>query len=154
MMPQRNLVASQLLVLAVQVAPAHARAEIAWRLLDAARDIENVRLEDRDRDMQQRCVALDLLPVDGVVARIHDEVDDLERHVAVPLQQLQELGHEHGVLAAGDAHRDPVAGGDEVILLDGGDERRPEPLVIGLLDAALDQLIGFELSAHVVRSCL
>lgn len=104
--------------------------------------------------MQQRCVALDLLPVDGVVAWVHDEVDDLERHVAVPLQQLQELGHEHGVLAAGDARGDPVAGRDEVVLLDGGDERRPEPLVIGLLDAALDLLIGFELSAHVDRSRL
>ena len=55
--------------------------------------------------MQQRRVALDLLPVDGVVAWVHDEIDDFERHVAVPLQQLQELGHEHGVLAAGDAHR-------------------------------------------------
>ena len=151
---ESDLVAAELARLAVEIAAAHARAEVARRLLDAARDIENVRLEDRDRDVQQRCVALDLLPVDGVVARIHDEVDDLERHVAVPLQQLQELGHEHGVLAAGDAHRDPVAGGDEFVLLDGGDERRPEPLVIGLLDAALDQLIGFELSAHVDRSRL
>ena len=154
MVAEGDLVAAELARLAVEIAAAHARAEIAWRLLDAARDIENVRLEDRDRDMQQRCVALDLLPVDGVVARIHDEVDDLERHVAVPPQQLQELGHEHGVLAAGDARGDPVAGRDEFVLLDGGDERRPEPLVIGLLDAALDLLIGFELSAHVVRSRL
>jgi hypothetical protein len=45
-------------------------------------------------------------------------------------------------------------GGDEFVLLDGGDERRPEHLVEFFLDAALDQLIGFELSAHVDRSRL
>ena len=149
-----DLVAAELARLAVEIAAAHARAEVARRLLDAARDIENIRLKDRDRDVQQRCVALNLLPVDGVVAGVHDEINDLERHVAMPLQQLQELGHEHGVLAAGDAHRDPVAGGNEFVLLDGGDERRPEHLVEFFLDAALDQLIGFELSAHVDRSRL
>ena len=90
-MAKGDLVAAELARLAVEIAAAHARAEIAWRLLDAARDIENIRLEDRDWDVQQRCVALDLLPVDGVVAWVHDEVDDFERHVAVPLQQLQEL---------------------------------------------------------------
>ena len=147
-----DLVAAELARLAVEIAAAHPRAEVTRRLVNAARDLENVRGEDRDRDVQQRCVLLDFLAVDGVVAGVHDKIDDLERHVAVALQQLQELGHEHGVLSTGDARGDAVAGRNEVVLLDGRDERRPEPLVIGLLDAALDLLIGFELSAHVDRS--
>ena len=154
MVAEGDLVAAELARLAVEIAAAHPRAEVARRLPGGTRDLENVRGENRDRDVQQRRIVFDLLPVGGVVAGVHDKIDDLERHVAVALQQLQELCHEHGVLAAGDARGDAVAGRDEVILLDGRDERRPEPLVIGLLDAALDLLIGFELSAHVDRSRL
>ena len=58
--------------------------------------------------MQQRGVALDFLAVDFVIAGIHDEVDQLKRHLAVALQLLQKLCHQHGVLTAGNADGDLI----------------------------------------------
>ena len=59
------------------------------------------------------------------------------------LQLLQELGHKHRILAAGDADGDLVPGLYQLIPLDGHDEGRPKLLAEFFFDnAALDFLIG------------
>ena len=88
--------------------------------------------------MQQRGVAFDLIAVDLVIAGIHDKENDLERDLTVPLEQLHQLGHQHGVLAAGDAHGDLVARLNELILSDGQGKRVPDGLSKFLDGAALD----------------
>ncbi len=90
--------------------------------------------------MQQCGVALNFIAVDLVVAGVHNEENYLERHLIVPLEQLHQ-GHQHGILAAGDAHGDPVARLDELILPDGQRERVPDGLAEFFDDTALDQLV-------------
>ena len=92
--------------------------------------------------MQQRGVALDLLAVDFIIAGVHDEVDELKRNLAVALQFLQELGHKHRILAAGDADGNLVPGLDQLVPFDGHDEGRPKLLAEFFDNAALDFLIG------------
>ena len=142
MMPQRDFVAAKLLRFLVQVAAAHAGAEVAGRLITVVGNIKDVRLKYCDGDVQQRGVALDLLAVDFIIAGVHDEVDDLKRNLAVTLQFLQELGHKHRILAAGDADGDLVPGLDQLVPLDGHDEGRPKLLAEFFDNAALDFLIG------------
>ena len=104
-----DLVAAERLRLAVKIAAAHAGAQVARVLFAVVGDLEYVSLENSDRNVQQRGVAFDLIAVDLVIAGVHDKENDLERDLAVPLEQLHQLGHQHGVLAAGDAHGDLVA---------------------------------------------
>lgn len=99
-MAQRDLVAAEFLGLAVKVAAPHAGAEVAGRFVRAVGHLEDIGLEYRDGDVQQRRVALDALAVDGVVAWVHDEEHQLKRHVAVAVKLLHELCHQHRVLAA------------------------------------------------------
>ena len=141
MVTKCDLVAAQLLRLAVQITAAHARTQVARVFLAVVGDRENIGLEHGDRDMEQRGVALDLIAVDLVVAGVHDEEHHLERHLAVPLEQLHQLCHQHRILAAGDAHGDPVARLDELILPDGQRERVPDGLAEFFDDTALDQLV-------------
>jgi len=68
---ERNFVAAEILGLSVEVAAAHAGAEVTGVLVGIVRDIKDVGLENRNRDMQEFCVALDLRAVHLVVARIH-----------------------------------------------------------------------------------
>ena len=142
MMSQRDFVAAQLLRLLVQVAAAHTGTEVAGRLVAVVGDVKDVRLKYRDGNVQQRGVALDLLAVDLIIAGVHDEIDELKRNLAVALQFLQELGHKHRILAAGDADGDLVPGLDQLIPLDGHDEGRPKLLAEFFDNAALDFLIG------------
>ena len=142
MMSQRDFVAAKLLRFLVQVAAAHAGAEVARRLITVVGDIKDVRLKYCDGNVQQRGVALDLLAVDFIIAGVHDEVDELKRNLAVALQFLQELGHKHRILAAGDADGDLVPGLDQLVPLDGHDEGRPKLLAEFFDNAALDFLIG------------
>ena len=94
MVAQGDLVAAQLPGLAVEIAPAHLGAEIAGRVIpaDAVGRGKDVRLEDGDGDVQKLGVALDLLTVGGVIARVHDEKDHLEGYVADPVELLHEFG--------------------------------------------------------------
>ena len=55
MVPQSDLAAAELLRAAVQVAPAHAGAEITGGLAGAVRNFKNVALEDRDGTIQKCC---------------------------------------------------------------------------------------------------
>lgn len=102
--------------------------------------------------MQQGGVRFDLLPVQRVIARVHDQKYELEGEVTEPPEQLHELRHEHGVLAAGNADSDPVARADQLIALDGGDKGLPKLLSVLFHNAAFHQLPGFQLFSHVVSS--
>ena len=62
----------------------------------------------------------------------------------MPLQFLHEFGHEHGVLAAGDAHGDAVALLNQVVVLDGVDEGAPQLFAVLFDDAALGFLVRFK----------
>ena len=147
-MPQRDLVAAQLLGLAVQVAAAHPGAEVAGVLVSVVGHGKDVALENGHRDVQQLGVGLDLLAIDLVVAGVHDQKHQLKGHVAVALQLLHELGHQHGVLAAGNAHGNAVTGLHQLVALDRHDEGGPQFFAIFFDDAAFDQLIGFQSLFH------
>ena len=138
---ERDLVAAKLLRLAVQIAAAHARTQVARVLLAAVGNRENIGLEHGDRDMQQCGVALNFIAVDLVVAGVHNEENYLKRHLAVPLEQLHQLGHQHGILAAGDAHGNLVARLNQLILTDRQCKRVPDGLAEFFDDTALDQLV-------------
>ena len=91
--------------------------------------------------MQQCGVALNFIAVDLVVAGVHNEENHLERHLAVPLEQLHQLGHQHGILAAGDAHGNLVARLNQLILSNRQCKRVPDGLAEFFDDTALDQLV-------------
>ena len=143
---QRDLVAAELLGLAVKVAAPHAGAEVAGRFVRAVGHLEDIGLEYRDGDVQQRRVALDALAVDGVVAWVHDEEHQLKRYVAVAMKLLHELCHQHRVLAAGDADGDLVPCLDQLVPFDGHDKWRPQLFTELFDNAALDFLISFQLT--------
>lgn len=139
---QRNLVAAQVLCLVVEVAAAHLCANVAGGTFRVVRHVENVRLENGDGNFQELRVAFDFLAVDFVVTGVHHQVFHVEFHVAVAVKHLDELRHEHGILAARDADGDFVALFDELVVLDGGNERRPEPFAVSFRNApfyALDK---------------
>ena len=147
-MAQRDLVAAEFFGLAVQVTAAHPGAEVAGVLVGVVGHREDVALKDGHRDVQQRRVGFDLLAVELIVAGVHHEKDQLKGDIAVLLQFLHELCHQHGVLAAGDADGDLVACLDELIPFDGYDEGGPKLFAVFFDDAAFDHLIGFEFAFH------
>ena len=103
---------------------------------------KNVGLEEIERDVQQRGILLDQSAVDGAVAGVHAQKFQLERHLAVAVQFLKKLGHQHAVLAAADADGDLVAGLHKLIPLDGRHKGRPQLFAVFFNDAALHQLAG------------
>ena len=141
-MAQRDFIAAQLLGLAVQVAAAHPGAEVAGVFVGVVGYGKDVALENGHRDVQQLGVGLDLLAIDLVVAGVHDQKYQFKGHIAVALQLLHELGHQHGVLAAGNAHGNAVTGLHQLVALDRHDEGGPQLLAVFFDDAAFDQLIG------------
>ena len=142
--PQRDFVAAQGLCLAVQMAAPHPGAQITGVLFAAVGDLKHVRLKNGDGNVQKPGVALDLLAVDLVVAGVHHQKFQLKGEITVPLQFLHEFGHEHGVLAAGDAHGDAVALLNQVVVLDGVDEGAPQLFAVLFDDAALGFLVRFK----------
>ena len=141
-MPKCDFIAAQLLGLAVEVAAAHPGAEIAGVFVGVVGHREDVALEDGHRDVEQLGVGLDLLAVYLIVAGVHHQEDQLERHIAVALKLLHQLCHQHRVFATRDADGDLVPGLDQLIPLDGHDEGRPKLLAEFFDNAALDFLIG------------
>ena len=148
MVPQSDLVAAELLRAAIQIAPAHTGAEIAGGLAGAVRNFKYVALEDRDGDVQKRRVAFDFPAVELIVAGVHHEKHELKGKVAVLLQLLHELCQQHGVLAAGDAHGNPVTGLDHFVSLHRLDKRIPQHLAVFCYNAALNKLIWLKGSCH------
>ena len=145
---QRDFIAAQLLGLAVEVAAAHPGAEIAGVFVGVVGHREDVALEDGHRDVEQLGVGLDLLAVDLVVAGVHYQENQLKGDIAVLLQLLHQLGHQHGVLAARDADGDLIICLDELIALDGDNERGPELFAVLFDDASFDQLVRFQFAFH------
>ena len=146
---QGDFVAAQFLGLAVQMAAAHPCAEVAGVLVGVVGNGKNVALENRYRDVQQFGVGLDLLAVDLVVAGVHHQKDQFKGHVAVSLQFLHQLCHQHGVFAARDADGDLVACLYQFIALDRYDKGRPQFPAVFFDDTAFDHLIGFQFTFHL-----
>ena len=146
-MAECDLIAAQIHCPAVQVAAAHAGAEIARGFVDVVDGIEDLCLENGGRDAEHAGVFLDDLPVGCIIARIHDEIDDLEREFIVALQLLKQLCHEHGVLAAGDTDCDLIVFLDQLIVADrlckAGEERHMEFAPDAVFDALLAGQPGF-----------
>lgn len=140
---ERYLVAAELLREFIKISAAHPRAEIARRFFYIVDGFEYVRLEYVYRDVQRPRVVLDYLAVLGVVSGIHDEIFDLEIYFAVSFKLLKELRHEHRVLAAGYAYRDPVALVDEFIYLESLRERTHYRNAELFTQALLDLLTQF-----------
>ena len=88
-MPQRDLVAAELLGKAVEIASSHARAEVAGRLFHIVNGAENVRLENLRFNAESAQIAFYDLPVCRAVAGVHDEEFYLERIFVVQLQLLK-----------------------------------------------------------------
>ena len=153
MMAQRDLVAAQFPRLAVQIPPAHPGAQVAGVLFFLVDDIENIRLKDGDGNAQKPGVVLDHLAVGLVVPGVHDQKFQLEGEFVVPVKLLKQLGHEHGVLAAGNTHGDTVAGLDQIVGADGLGKFGEKPLVPRFADALLDLLLqtGLLLPLHSIQ---
>ena len=127
---------------------AHFCTQIARVLFGVVCHGKNIGLKNRDRNVQQCRIAFDFLAVQLIVARVHHKVHKLKRHFAVFLQLLQKLCHQHGILAAGDAHRNLVVFLNELVTLYRSDERHPDRLAEFLLYTALNALVGFKFSFH------
>ena len=95
MVAERYLVAAELLREFIEISASHPRAEIAGRFFDIVDGFEYVRLEYVYRDVQCPRVVLDYPAVLGIIAGIHDEILDVEINIAVSLELLKELCHEH-----------------------------------------------------------
>ena len=141
-MPQRDLVAAELLRVAVEIAPPHPRAEIARRFFHMIDGGKDVALKDVRVHAQVFEVFLDHAAVLRAVAGVHDEELHLEGHAGVPVQLLHELGQQHRVLAAGDADCDLIPCLDQLVPLDRHDEGRPQLLAKLFDNAAFDFLIS------------
>ena len=110
MMAQSDLIAAQLLRFGVQETPAHPGAEIAGILLHPDSNIKNITVKNGNGNPQGPGVLLDQRPVLRVIAGVHHQKAQFKGLVRMLLQLLHQLGQHHGVLAAGDAHGDPVPG--------------------------------------------
>ena len=109
MVAQGDFVAVQGLGFSVQAPPPHPGAEKAGVLFLGVDHFKNVALKQRIGNPQQLGVAFHLRAVFRVVAGVHDQVFRLEGKLRVPVQQLDQLCQQHGVLAAGNAYADFVS---------------------------------------------
>ena len=146
--PQCNFVAAELLCFFVQMSPPHTGAEVAGVLFGLVGHIKNVGFKHRDGDVHQGGVSLDLLAVDLVVAGVHHKELQLIGNLAVALQFLHQLCHQHGILAARNADGDFVPRLDQFVPFDRHNKGRPQLLAIFFDDAALDFLTFVHLAFH------
>ena len=102
--------------------------------------VKDLRLKPGQRDAQKARVGLDQLQRFFRIARIHAQKNDLEGDLVVAADLLKQLGHRHGILAAGDADRDLIPRLYQLIVVDRPAERRQQPFVEGLADAPFDLL--------------
>lgn len=97
---QCDLVAAPFLSEAVEVAAAHAGAEVAGGFFYCVDGVEDLGVEELDRYAEEPGVVFNDLPVRLVVAGIHAQKDEGEGKLVVPFELLKELCHQHGVLAS------------------------------------------------------
>ena len=100
-------------------------------------DCKDIGFEDPDRNSEDLCILLDLLPVGFTVAGIHDQEFSLKGDLGMLGKDLKHLGHAETVLAAGDTYGDAVIWLDQLIAVDGSEKWCPEVCLVGLDDAAL-----------------
>ena len=115
---QGDLVAAVFFCEAVEIAAAHAGAQIAGGLFDGVDGVKDIGAADLDGNTEQLRVFFDELSVLCQIPGIHAQKDQGKRKLVVALEFLKEFGHQHGVLAAGNTDRDPVALLHELILYD------------------------------------
>ena len=68
--------------------------------------------------MEQLCVAFNLLAVNLIIARIHHQKNQFKRHIAVTVELLHQLRHQHRILTARDTYGNLITGLDQLISLD------------------------------------
>ena len=115
---QRYFVAAKTLCPAVQISPSHSRTEIARGFFNMKDGVEDRRVEDRDRNPKDPAVFFDQRPVFRKVPGIHTQKRQLEGKLIMPLDLLEEFGHQHGILAAGDTDGDVISLLDQSVLND------------------------------------
>ena len=109
-MAQRNFIAAHLLGVPVQKATAHFGTQIARVLFHVRNRIKYFCIKKKDRNVKQRGIKFDLLPVSFCIARIHAKELHFKGNFVSPLQFLEQLCHEHGIFAAGNADGDFIIG--------------------------------------------
>ena len=118
MVSQGDFVAAVLLCEAVEIAAAHTGAQIAGGFFDGVDGIEDIGVADFDGNTEKLRVLFDELSVFRKIARVHTQKDQGKGKLVVALELLKEFGHQHGILAAGNTDRDPVAFLYELVLYD------------------------------------
>ena len=101
--------------------------------------------------MEELRILLDDAAVHLVVAGIHAKEDELERELIVALEVLEELRHEHRILAARDADGNLVTGAHELKLADGLDELGGNLMLVFLAQGALDALEALRILRRLSR---
>ena len=86
------------------MAAAHARTQIARRFFNVHNGIKNVRRKRCQRNAEGTGVFFKQRAVLVRVPGIHGQKNKFKRELAVTLHLLKELGHQHGVLAAGNTY--------------------------------------------------
>ena len=117
MMPQCDLIAAMLLCMGIEKPPAHPRTEIAGIFPDVHHHIKNIGLEDGYGNAKKRCIFLNSPAVPRVISRIHHQKYQFKRKFSMTRKLLQKLRHQHGILAARNADRNPVPFLNQIIIL-------------------------------------
>ena len=154
MVAQGDLIAAVLFCEAVEIPAAHAGAQVAGGLFDGVDGIEDVGAADLKRDAEQLRVFFNEIPVFRKISGIHAQKDERKGELVVTLKFLKELCHKHGVLAAGDADRDPVPFFHQLVLYDGlfktADQIVLEGLTQGFIHVAS---VFFDIQTGSVNIC-
>ena len=117
MVPQCNLVAAQLPCKRIKISTAHSCTQITGGFLHGIYRIKNVTFKNRNRNLECSGIVLNHLTVFLIIARIHHQILYLKIHLAVFLQFLKQLRHQHGILTAGHTDRHPVSILNQLIIL-------------------------------------
>ena len=97
----------------------HSCTKITWRFFDIVHCLKNLRFKNSNRHPHDPCIIFNELSINLTVTRIHDKENKLKWKLIVPLQFLEQLRHQHRVLAAGNADRNLVSGLNQIIGIDG-----------------------------------
>ena len=118
MVSQSDLIAPQLLCMAIQIASAHSGTQIAGGILDIIHRIKYLGFKNRNGNIHQLRIVLDDLAVRLTVTGIHHQKYQFKGELVVTLQLLEQLCHQHGILTTRDTYGDLVVLLDHVILID------------------------------------
>ena len=94
-------------------------ADIVLSAVGIKSNIENIGLENHDRNMEAFCVILDHLAVLRAVSRIHHQEFYIKRKLVVQFQLLKQFCHQHRIFSTGDTDCNAVSFFNQFILIDG-----------------------------------